>query len=139
MPNPTAPARLNLLGVLGVCQRICVPVAVRVEGDVVTGQSTPFEAGAALSEARDALPLDGEPGALQARAENGSVVVSGPALTPGSEAFVAPPPGLDLGIARRDGDAFRAPIRSGEPEGTLTVVMRDGERETRHAVPIAAD
>ena len=136
VPDPDAPSRLALSGFLGVCEEICVPVALRVEGDVVTGQSTPFATGAAIRAAWAAVPPEGKDGSLAARVEGGDVVLSGPALDAGAEAFVALPDSLTLGVARRDGETFRATVLRGEPAGTLDVVVRDGAGATHYRVPI---
>lgn len=139
MPDPNAPARLRANGFFGICAEICVPVPLRVEGDVVVGQSTPFETGAAIRAARESLPVEGHPALLSARVDGDAVVIEGAALDPATDAFVAPSTGLWLGLAERVGATLRAPIRSGEPVGTLEVVIRDGDGAMRYAVPISAD
>ena len=132
--DPVGPARLRLDGFIGVCEAICVPLPIAVEGDVPVGQSGPADATIPIGRARMGLPLDGPDGALTGRIVDGALTITG--VPEGAEAFVAPPTGLVLGEGTRDGDAWRASIRRGEPVGDLTVVVRDGAIETIHRVPL---
>ena len=141
-----APAHLRLGGLLGVCDEICVPVPLAVEGEVPAGRSVPGAVTLPIDMARMGLPLPGRPGALAASVVDGAVTVAG--LPEGAEAFVAPPPGLMLAEGEREGGGWRAAIlrddladdardeMEGESGGDLTVVVRDGAMETIHRVPL---
>lgn len=133
LDDPAAPARLRLNGFLGVCAEICVPLPLRVEGDVVTGRSLPVAETLPIARARMALPVLVEADGVVATAQDGEIVVTG---LPDAEAFVAPPPGLSLGEGALLDGTWRAAIRGGEPSGALTVVTREGAIETVRTVPI---
>ena len=138
MADPEADATVRLRGVLGVCGEICIPVSLSFEQDVVTGMSTPLEAGRSLAAARDALPATGADGALTASSDGEAVTLRGNALANARDVYVAAPDGLTLDPPRIEDGVVRIPIVRGDAGGPATVIVRgtDGaETVYRVAIP----
>ena len=135
--DPAAPARVSLTGFFGVCDEICVPVQLSVEGDVVTGMSTPFADGQSLRAARDALPERGASDELRATLVDGALLVSGPAIADvTTELFVAPTGTAILGEPSRVEDGLRFDVLRGEAPRSVVAIARANGRAMRYEITV---